>query len=69
VDNAQVIILIRKSEENGCIVFDIVKCYLTQDISDEELEAKATAIAHQVGLDLDSIYDPEPETFNEPHIM
>jgi hypothetical protein len=48
-------------------VFDIIKGYLTQDISDEELEAKATAIAHQVGLDLGSIYDPESETFNEPN--
>ena len=50
-------------------VFDIIKGYLTQDISDEELEAKAIAIANEVGLDLTSIYDPESETFNEPNVQ
>lgn len=50
-------------------VFDIIKNYLTQDISDEELETRAIAIANEVGLDLTSIYDPESETFNEPNVQ
>jgi hypothetical protein len=49
-------------------VFDIIRTYLTQDISDEQLEARAIAIAHEVELDLTSIYDPESETFNEPNV-
>ena len=49
-------------------VFDIIRTYLTQDISDEQLEARAIAIANEVGLDLTSIYDPESNTFDEPNI-
>jgi hypothetical protein len=49
-------------------VFDIIRTYLTQDISDEQLEARAIAIANEVGLDLDSIYNSESNTFDEPNI-
>ena len=49
-------------------IFNIIRTYLTQDISDEQLEARAIAIANEVGLDLNSIYDPESNTFDEPNI-
>jgi len=49
-------------------VFNIIRNYVTQDISDEELEAKATAIANEVELDLNSIYDSESKTFDEPNV-
>jgi hypothetical protein len=49
-------------------VFDIIRTYLTQDISDEQLEARAIAIANEVGLDLNSIYNSESNTFDEPNI-
>ena len=49
-------------------VFDVIRTYLTQDISDEELEARAIAIANEVELDLNSIYDSESKTFDEPNV-
>lgn len=49
-------------------VFNVIRTYLTQDISDEQLEARAIAIANEVGLDLTSIYDSESNTFDEPNI-
>ena len=46
-------------------VFDLIKPYLRNPISDEQLAAKAQSIAGEVGINLDTIYNPEANTFDE----
>lgn len=46
-------------------VFDLIKPYLKNGISDEQLAAKAESIANEVGINLASIYNEETNTFDE----
>ena len=46
-------------------VFDLIKQYLKNAISDEQLAAKAQSIANEVGVDLAAIYNAEANTFDE----
>lgn len=46
-------------------VFDLIKPYLKNGISDEQLAAKAESIANEVGINLASIYNEEANTFDE----
>ncbi|MEY2910786.1 MAG: hypothetical protein RLZZ184_95 [Cyanobacteriota bacterium] len=46
-------------------VFDLIKQYLKNPISDEQLAVKAQSIANEVGVDLAAIYNAEANTFDE----
>lgn len=46
-------------------VFDLIKPYLKNPISDEQLAAKTQSIASEVGINLDTIYNPAANTFDE----
>jgi len=46
-------------------VFDLIKQYLKNPISDEQLAVKAESIANEVGINLASIYNAENNTFDE----
>jgi tRNA A-37 threonylcarbamoyl transferase component Bud32 len=46
-------------------VFDLIKQYLKNAISDEQLAAKAQSIANEVGINLAAIYNAEANTFDE----
>ena len=46
-------------------VFDLIKQYLKNPISDEQLAVKTQSIANEVGVDLVAIYNAEANTFDE----
>ena len=46
-------------------VFDLIKQYLKNPISDEQLAVKTQSIANEVGVDLAAIYNAEANTFDE----
>ncbi len=46
-------------------VFDLIKQYLTNPISDEQLIAKAQSIANEVGIDLNSLFDSVANTYDK----
>jgi putative protein kinase ArgK-like GTPase of G3E family len=46
-------------------VFDLIKQYLKNPISDEQLAVKAQSIANEVGIDLSAIYNEAANTFDE----
>ena len=50
-------------------VFDLIKLYLNNPISDEQLIAKAQSIANEVGVDLAAIYNAGTNTFDEATVQ
>jgi uncharacterized protein YicC (UPF0701 family) len=46
-------------------VFDLIKQYVKNPISDEQLAVKAQSIANEVGVDLSAIYNETANTFDE----
>ncbi len=46
-------------------VFDLIKQYLKNPISDEQLVVKAQSIANEAGINLAAIYNEEANTFDE----
>jgi hypothetical protein len=50
-------------------VFDLIKQYLKNPISDEQLAVKAQSIANEVGFDLADIYNADTNTFDEATVQ
>jgi len=50
-------------------VFDLIKQYLKNPISDEQLAVKAQSIANEVGIDLSAIYKADTNTFDEATVQ
>ena len=46
-------------------VFDLIKQYLKNPISDEQLAVKAESIANEVGIDLNSLFDSVANTYDK----
>lgn len=46
-------------------IFDLIKQYIKIPISDDELESKSRTIASDLSLNLDDLYNPEANTFDE----
>ena len=46
-------------------VFDLIKQYLKNPISDEQLAVKVQSIADEAGFDLAAIYNADTNTFDE----
>jgi hypothetical protein len=50
-------------------VFDLIKQYLKNPISDEQLAVKVQSIADEVGVDLAAIYNADTNTFDESTVQ
>ncbi len=50
-------------------VFDLIKQYLKNPISDEQLAVKVQSIADEVGVDLAAIYNADTNTFDEATVQ
>jgi hypothetical protein len=50
-------------------VFDLIKQYLKNPISDEQLAVKVQSIADEVGFDLADIYNADTNTFDEATVQ
>jgi hypothetical protein len=50
-------------------VFDLIKQYLKNPISDEQLAVKVQSIADEVGFDLAAIYNADTNTFDEATVQ
>jgi division protein CdvB (Snf7/Vps24/ESCRT-III family) len=50
-------------------VFDLIKQYLKNPISDEQLAVKVQSIADEVGVDLAAIYNADTNTFDEATVL
>jgi len=50
-------------------VFDLIKQYLKNPISDEHLAVKVQSIADEVGVDLADIYNADTNTFDEATVQ
>lgn len=49
-------------------VFSLIREKLKYDIPDEELITKAQSIANEVGLDLNQLYNPKENTYDEANV-